>query len=130
MPYSPLGRGLLTGALTDTGRLADDDFRRTLPRFADDALARNLELVAVVREIATARDATPGQVALAWLLAKGQDVVPIPGTKRVRYLEENVGALGVTLSADDMTRLDDLLPEGDRYPDMTWVERNTPTPAR
>jgi aryl-alcohol dehydrogenase-like predicted oxidoreductase len=86
--------------------------------------------VAVVREIATARDATPGQVALAWLLAQGQDVVPIPGTKRVRYLEENVGALGVTLSADDMTRLDDLLPEGDRYPDMTWVERNTPTPAR
>jgi aryl-alcohol dehydrogenase-like predicted oxidoreductase len=130
VPYSPLGRGLLTGALTDTGRLADDDFRRTLPRFADDALARNLELVAVVREIATALDATPGQVALAWLLAQGQDVVPIPGTKRVRYLEENVGALGVTLSADDMTRLDDLLPEGDRYPDMTWVERNTPTPAR
>ena len=130
VPYSPLGRGLLTGALTDTGRLADDDFRRTLPRFADDAFARNLELVAVVREIATARDATPGQVALAWLLAQGQDVVPIPGTKRVRYLEENVGALGVTLSADDMTRLDDLLPEGDRYPDMTWVERNTPTPAR
>jgi aryl-alcohol dehydrogenase-like predicted oxidoreductase len=130
VPYSPLGRGLLTGALTDTGRLADDDFRRTLPRFADDALARNLELVSVVREIATALDATPGQVALAWLLAQGEDVVPIPGTKRVRYLEENLGALEVTLSADDMTRLDDLLPAGDRYPDMTWVERNTPTPAR
>ena len=91
---------------------------------------RNLELVAVVREIATARDATPGQVALAWLLAQGEDIVPIPGTKRVRYLEENIGALGVTLSADDRTRLDALLPEGDRYPDMTWVERNTPTPAR
>lgn len=86
--------------------------------------------MAVVREIATVRDATPGQVALAWLLAQGQDVVPIPGTKRVRYLEENLGALGVTLSADDRTRLDALLPEGDRYPDMTWVERNTPTPAR
>ncbi len=111
MPYSPLGRGLLTGALTDTGRLDDDDFRRTLPRLADDALARNLELVAVVRKIATALDATPGQ-ALAWLLAQGQDVVPIPGTKRVRYLEENVGALGVTLSADDMTLLDDLLRRG------------------
>ncbi len=115
MPYSPLGRGLLTGALTDTGRLDDDDFRRTLPRLADDALARNLELVAVVREIATALDATPGQ-ALAWLLAQGQDVVPIPGTKRVRYLEENVGALGVTLSADDMTLLDDLLRRGRRRP--------------
>jgi aryl-alcohol dehydrogenase-like predicted oxidoreductase len=125
VPYSPLGRGLLTGALTDTARLDDDDFRRTLPRFADDALARNLELVAVVREIATALDATPGQ-ALAWLLAQGQDVVPIPGTKRVRYLEENVGALGVTLSADDMTLLDDLLRRGRRRRPLPGLDFTSP----
>jgi aryl-alcohol dehydrogenase-like predicted oxidoreductase len=125
VPYSPLGRGMLTGALTTAGDLADDDFRRTLPRFTDDALARNLEAVDVVRTIATAHGATPGQVALAWLLAQGPDVVPIPGTKRVRYLKENLGALGVSLSADDLARLDALRPVGDRYPDMAWVDRDT-----
>ncbi len=129
VPYSPLGRGLLTGALTDADDLAADDFRRTLPRFADAAFARNLEAVAVVRGIAAARGATPGQVALAWLLAQGADVVPIPGTKRVRYLEENLGALAVEVSPDDHARLDALRPHGDRYPDMAWVERDTPAPA-
>ncbi len=129
VPYSPLGRGLLTGALTDADDLAADDFRRTLPRFADAAFARNLEAVAVVRGIAAARGATPGQVALAWLLAQGADVVPIPGTKRVRYLEENLGALAVQLSPEDRARLEALRPEGDRYPDMSWVERDTPAPA-
>jgi aryl-alcohol dehydrogenase-like predicted oxidoreductase len=83
----------------------------------------------VVREIAAAHGASPGQVTLAWLLAHGPDVVPIPGTKRVRYLEENVGALGVALSADDLARLDALRPEGDRYPDMSWVDRDTPARA-
>ena len=129
VPYSPLGRGLLTGALTAPDDLAADDFRRTLPRFAGEAFDRNLALVGVVRAIASAHAATPGQVALAWLLAQGPDVVPIPGTKRVRYLEENVGALALELSADDLGRLDALRPEGDRYPDMTWVERDTAAPA-
>jgi aryl-alcohol dehydrogenase-like predicted oxidoreductase len=129
VPYSPLGRGLLTGALTAPDDLAADDFRRTLPRFAGEAFGRNLALVGVVRAIASAHAATPGQVALAWLLAQGPDVVPIPGTKRVRYLEENVGALALELTADELGRLDALRPEGDRYPDMTWVERDTAAPA-
>jgi aryl-alcohol dehydrogenase-like predicted oxidoreductase len=123
VPYSPLGRGMLTGALPT--EFADGDFRRTLPRFQRENLERNLETVGAVREIAAAHGATPGQVALAWLLAQGEDVVPIPGTKRVRYLEENTGALDVTLTAADLTRLDALRPVGDRYPDMTWVERDT-----
>jgi aryl-alcohol dehydrogenase-like predicted oxidoreductase len=123
VPYSPLGRGMLTGALPT--ELADDDFRRNLPRFQRENLERNLETVGAVREIATAHGATPGQVALAWLLAQGDDVVPIPGTKRVRYLEENAGALDVTLTPADLARLDALRPAGDRYPDMTWVERDT-----
>jgi aryl-alcohol dehydrogenase-like predicted oxidoreductase len=123
VPYSPLGRGLLTGALPT--EFADDDFRRTLPRFQRENLERNLETVGAVREIAATHGATPGQVALAWLLARGEDVVPIPGTKRVRYLEENAGALDVTLTAADLARLDALRPAGDRYADMTWVERDT-----
>jgi aryl-alcohol dehydrogenase-like predicted oxidoreductase len=127
VPYSPLGRGLLTGALPT--EFADDDFRRTLPRFQQENLERNLETVGAVREIAAAHGATPGQVALAWLLAQGGDVAPIPGTKRVRYLEENVGALDVPLTPADLARLDALEPAGDRYPDMTWVERDTPEGA-
>jgi aryl-alcohol dehydrogenase-like predicted oxidoreductase len=123
VPFSPLGRGLLTGALPT--EFADDDFRRTLPRFQQENLERNLAAVEVIREIAAAHGATPGQVALAWLLAQGADVAPIPGTKRVRYLEENVGALDVALTAADHARLDALRPAGDRYPDMTWVERDT-----
>jgi aryl-alcohol dehydrogenase-like predicted oxidoreductase len=123
VPYSPLGRGLLTGTLPT--EFADDDFRRTLPRFQRENLERNLETVGAVREIAAAHGATPGQVALAWLLARGEDVVPIPGTKRVRYLEENAGALDVTLTPAELARLDALEPAGDRYPDMTWVERDT-----
>src|SRR5439155_14624530 len=108
VPYSPLGRGLLTGALPT--EFADDDFRRTLPRFQRENLERNLETVGAVREIAAAHGGTPGQVALAWLLAQGEDVVPIPGTKRVRYLEENAGAIDVALTADDLARLDGLRP--------------------
>ncbi len=127
VPYSPLGRGLLTGALPTA--FADDDFRRTLPRFQQENLERNLETVEAVREIAAAHGATAGQVALAWLLAQGGDVAPIPGTKRVRYLEENVGALDVALTPADLARLDALEPAGDRYPDMTWVERDTPEGA-
>ena len=126
VPYSPLGRGLLTGAVSSLDELQSDDFRRTQPRFQGENLQRNLELVAVVREIAASLDATPGQVALAWLQAQGDDVVPIPGTKRRRYLEENVAALDLELSADDVARLERLTPVGARYADPGWVNRDTP----
>jgi aryl-alcohol dehydrogenase-like predicted oxidoreductase len=126
VPFSPLGRGLLTGAVTSTADMADNDFRRTQPRFQDGNLERNLESVAVVQDIAAAIGCTPGQVALAWLQQQGDDVVAIPGTKRRRYLEENVGAVDVVLSPADMDRLDRLEPAGDRAPDMTFVERDTP----
>ncbi|MFG1626659.1 aldo/keto reductase [Kribbella sp. NPDC049227] len=123
VPYSPLGRGLLTGALpTD---LADDDFRRTLPRFTGENLEANLVLVEKVRAVAQRYDATPGQVALAWVLAQGNDVVPIPGTKRRRYLEENWAAVDLKLSDEDLASLSELTPAGSRYPDMSWVERST-----
>ncbi len=126
VPFSPLGRGLLTGTVTSLDELADNDFRRSNPRFADGNLEHNLRLVETVRDIAAARGCTPGQVALAWLHAQGDDVVPIPGTKRRRYLEENVGALDVTLAPDDLARLGGLEPAGDRHFDMGFVERDTP----
>jgi aryl-alcohol dehydrogenase-like predicted oxidoreductase len=127
VPYSPLGRGLLTGAVASLDQLQDDDFRRTQPRFQGDNLDRNLELVAVIREVAGARGATPGQVALAWLSAQGDDVVPIPGTKRRTYLEENVGSLAVELTPDDLARLDDLVPVGARYSQDNWTNLDTPS---
>ncbi len=128
--YSPLGRGLLTGATASVDNLAADDFRRTLPRWQAGNLAANLGLVGQIRSIAARYDATPSQVALAWVLARGQDVVPIPGTKRRRYLQENAGSLGITLSAEDLAELSDLKPVGERYPDMSWVERDTAPLAR
>jgi aryl-alcohol dehydrogenase-like predicted oxidoreductase len=128
VPYSPLGRGLLTGTITASdGADGDGDFRRSayFPRFQGDALVANLALVENVRSIAAAKDVTPGQIALAWVLAQGDDVAPIPGTKRVRYLEENVGAATVTLSDDDLAALEDAVPRdavvGDRYGDMSSV---------
>ncbi|GAA4787732.1 aldo/keto reductase [Actinomycetospora chlora] len=127
VPYSPLGRGMLTDA--SVRDLASDDFRRRLPRFAEGALEENLALVEQVREVAKRRGATPAQVALAWLLAQGDDVVPIPGTKRRTYLEENLGARDVVLGADDLAALSALVPSGDRTGDMTWVNRDT-APAR
>ncbi|MFF0270399.1 aldo/keto reductase [Kribbella sp. NPDC004536] len=123
VPYSPLGRGMLTGALPS--ELAADDFRRTLPRFAGDNLDANLRLVEEICAVATRYDATPGQVALAWVLAQGNDVVPIPGTKRRKYLEENWAALDVELSAADVEALSKLTPAGTRYADMTWVAGQT-----
>ncbi|OZM78547.1 aldo/keto reductase [Pseudonocardia sp. MH-G8] len=126
VPYSPLGRGLLTGAAAATTELDAGDFRRTLPRWQASNLEANLALVATVREIATAAGATPGQVALAWLLAQGADVVPIPGTKRRTYLAENLGANAVTLTADQLAALSALRPAGDRYPDMGWVRGQSP----
>jgi len=127
VPYSPLGRGMLTGAVTaDT--LESDDSRATgrFPRFEGEALDANLALVARIRELATQHGCTPGQLALAWVLAQGDDVVPIPGTKRVAYLEENVGATDVTLSAEDLAALEDAVPRdavvGDRYGDMSTID--------
>ncbi|WP_224275210.1 aldo/keto reductase [Nocardioides lacusdianchii] len=125
VPYSPLGRGILTGAI-GTGSLEDGDFRSSNPRFQGEALDANLALVDKVREIAAAKGCTPGQLALAWVLAQGDDVVPIPGTKRVRYLEENVGAADVELTADDLASLEQAVPRdavvGQRYPDMSSID--------
>jgi aryl-alcohol dehydrogenase-like predicted oxidoreductase len=126
VPYSPLGRGLLTGTVGSLDQLSDDDFRRSVPRFQGENLDHNLALVAVVREIAEARGVTPGQVALAWLAAQGDDVVPIPGTKRRTYLEENVAAADVTLTPDDLARLDDLRPAGTRAAQANWTNLDTP----
>jgi len=125
--YSPLGRGLLTGAITSLDDLADDDFRRSNPRFTQAALDANLQLVSSVRAIADEKGCTPGQLALAWVAAQGSDVVSIPGTKRRTYLEENAAARAVELTADDLSRLSEgVSPDavvGDRYPDMRTVER-------
>ena len=124
VPYSPLGRGFLTGTITSTEGLAEKDFRRSNPRFTGDALDANLRIVEVLRSLAVGKGVTAGQIALAWVLAQGEDVVPIPGTKRVRYLEENVGAAAVELTEDDLSRLDAELPAavGDRYPNMSSID--------
>jgi aryl-alcohol dehydrogenase-like predicted oxidoreductase len=125
--YSPLGRGFLTGEITKPEDLDPDDFRRHNPRFQGENFARNLHLVERVREIAAEKGVTPGQLALAWLLAQGGDVVPIPGTKRVRYLEENAAAADVRLTTEDLARIDEVAPvgvtAGERYPDMSTVNR-------
>jgi len=110
--YSPLGRGFLTGQIQSPDDLAPDDFRRHSPRFQGDNFQRNLDLVGRVKEIAAEKGCTPAQLALAWLLAQGDDLVPIPGTKRRTYLEENVGAAGVELTKDDLARIDAAAPKG------------------
>jgi aryl-alcohol dehydrogenase-like predicted oxidoreductase len=131
VPYSPLGRGFLTGQITSLDDFAPDDFRRYNPRFMGENFAKNLDLVEQVRKLAADKGCTPGQLALAWVLAQGDDVAPIPGTKRVRYLEENVGALDVTLSAAELAAIDAAFPidaaAGDRYADMSPIEPTTPT---
>lgn len=109
--YSPLGRGFLTGALQKTA-LKDDDFRLTSPRFQGENFDRNQALVDQVRAFAEAKGCSAGQIALAWLFHRGQDIVPIPGTKRIKYLEENVGACSIDLSVDDLSKLDHMLPPG------------------
>jgi len=128
VPYSPLGRGILTGAVSrDTLEATDSRATGRFPRFEGEALDANLALVAKVRELAEAKGCTPGQLALAWVLAQGDDVVPIPGTKRIPYLEENVGAAAVELGDDDLEALEDAVPRdavvGDRYGDMSTVNR-------
>ncbi len=118
--YSPLGRGFLTGQIARFDDLDPDDSRRNQPRFQGENFQKNLDLVARVREIAREKGCTPGQLALAWLLARGEDIVPIPGTKRRTYLEENVGALDVALTPEDLARIDAVAPRGaasgERYP--------------
>lgn len=122
VPYSPLGRGFLTGAITSVDQFAENDFRRNNPRFV--ALDANKAIVDEVVAIAAQLGAKPGQVALAWLLAQGSDIVPVPGTKRVSHLEENVGADAVELSTQQLATLSDLpRPVGDRYEDMSSVNR-------
>lgn len=124
VPYSPLGRGFLTGQIRSPQDLGDDDVRATHPRFAEDNFRQNMRIVDELRSVAEEVGATPGQVALAWLLAKGEDLAPIPGTKRVQRLEENAAAVEVHLAEEQLTRLDALQPPvGDRYPDMSTVNR-------
>ncbi|KQY64655.1 aldo/keto reductase [Nocardioides sp. Root140] len=128
VPYSPLGRGILTGAITAASLEAGDSRKEgRFPRFEGEALQSNLALVERVIEIATRLEVTPGQLALAWVLAQGEDVVPIPGTKRIPYLEENVGAAAITLTDDDLAALSEAVPRdavaGDRYVDMSSVNR-------
>ena len=119
VPYSPLGRGFLTGQITSAAALDTNDFRRQSPRFQGDNLDRNLALAEAVRTTAAAKGCTPAQLALAWVLAQGDGIVPIPGTKRVKYLEDNIGALGVRLDAEDLASLDAAFPRnaaaGARY---------------
>jgi len=126
VPYSPLGRGMLTGAVSaDTLEANDSRATGRFPRFEGEALDANLRLVAKIRELAQAKECTPGQLALAWVLAQGDDVVPIPGTKRIPYLEENVAAADVVLGDDDLAALEEAVPRGavvgDRYGDMSTV---------
>jgi len=112
VPYSPLGRGFLTGAITSPDQFAADDYRRYAPRFQGENFAKNLVLVDKVKELALRMGCTPGQMALAWVLAQGKDIVPIPGTKRRSYLEENAGAVAIELSKNELTELDAIFPFG------------------
>ena len=125
--YSPLGRGFLTGQIQSFEDLPEDDYRRFSPRFQGENFDRNLRLVERVREIGQEKGVEPSQLALAWLLHQGNDIVPIPGTKRRKYLEENAAATGVNLTDEDLTRIDEAAPKGvaagDRYPDMSSVNR-------
>jgi aryl-alcohol dehydrogenase-like predicted oxidoreductase len=125
--YSPLGRGFLTGEIKSADDFAADDFRRHSPRFQGENFQRNLDLVQQIRDIAITKSCTPGQLAIAWLLAQGDDIVPIPGTKRLRYLEENLGAVDVRLSDDDLALINAVAPigasAGERYADMSGIDR-------
>lgn len=127
VPYSPLGRGFLTGQIRSPEDFAPDDYRRHSPRFQGENFGRNLDLVREVERLAAGKGCTPSQLALAWVLAQGDDLVPIPGTKRVKYLEENLGALDVILTPDDLARIDAIFPagaaSGERYADMSHVGR-------
>ena len=124
--YSPLGRGFLSGRWSSPEEIPAGDFRRANPRFRGENFTRNMAIVERVRELAEAKDATPAQLALAWVMARGEDVVPIPGTKRVAYLEENVAANAIELTPEDLLALDEAIPvgaaAGERYPDMSHID--------
>ncbi|KIC67630.1 aldo/keto reductase [Pseudarthrobacter phenanthrenivorans] len=126
VPYSPLGRGFLTGQIRSADDFAEDDFRRHSPRFQGENFTRNLELVDRVKNLADRKQCTPGQLALAWLLAQGEHIVPIPGTKKRERLRENLGAVDVELSQDELQLLDQLAPAGAtagaRYPNMSTID--------
>jgi aryl-alcohol dehydrogenase-like predicted oxidoreductase len=128
VPFSPLGRGFLTGAIRTPDDFGEDDFRRGLPRFQGTAFEENLRLVDEVRALAAEKGVTPGQLALAWVLAQGDDVVPIPGTKRRAYLEDNAGARDVELTAEELARLDAIAPSavGSRYADAGYQYGDSP----
>ncbi|MEP7015914.1 MAG: aldo/keto reductase [Verrucomicrobiota bacterium] len=121
VPYSPLGRGFLTGKIQKPEDLPEEDYRKSTPRFQSENFQHNLELVKRVEEVAQEKRCTPAQLALAWVLAQGNDIVPIPGTKRRKYLQENVGALDVDLTKDDLDRINEFAPKnafaGSRYPE-------------
>ncbi|HVH86662.1 MAG TPA: aldo/keto reductase [Terriglobales bacterium] len=125
VPYSPLGRGFLTGQFKRFEDLAEDDYRRQSPRFQGENFQKNLDLVARIEEIAKEKNSTPAQLALAWVLAQGNDIVPIPGTKRRKYLEENLEAINVKLTRNDLVRIDQAAPlgaaAGMRYPEATMA---------
>jgi aryl-alcohol dehydrogenase-like predicted oxidoreductase len=112
VPYSPLGRGFLTGQIRTPDDFAPDDWRRNIPRFQGENFQQNLVLVDKIREIAAGKGCTPGQFAFAWVLAQGDDVVPIPGTKRRKYLDENIDAVDVNLTAEDLRHIDEAVPRG------------------
>jgi aryl-alcohol dehydrogenase-like predicted oxidoreductase len=121
VPYSPLGRGFLTGKIQKPEDLPENDYRKTTPRFQEENFQRNLDLVKSVEEIAREKHCTPAQLALAWVLGQGEHIVPIPGTKRRKYLQENIGAVDVDLTSDDLQRIDEVAPKdafaGSRYPE-------------
>ena len=125
VPYSPLGRGFLTGQFKNFEDLPADDYRRFSPRFQGENFQKNLDLVAKIEEIAREKHCTPAQLALAWVLAQGEDVVPIPGTKRRKYLEQNLGAINVKLTSEDLARIDQVAPKGvaagPRYPEAAMA---------
>ncbi|HEV8658382.1 MAG TPA: aldo/keto reductase [Thermoanaerobaculia bacterium] len=125
--YSPIGRGFLSGRFKTIDDLDPDDFRRKSPRFQGENFAKNLDLVKHIERIAKVKQVTPAQLAIAWLLARGEDIVPIPGSKSIAHLEENIGAVNIELTRDDLARIDEITPKGaaagDRYTNMATVNR-------
>ena len=128
MAYSPLGRGFLTGQIKSFDDLAPDDYRRNAPRFQGENFQKNLELVKRIEEIAAEKGCTPAQLALAWVMAQGDDIVPIPGTKHRKYLEENIAALEVEITPEELKRIDEVAPKGaaagTRYPEAGMAAVN------
>jgi aryl-alcohol dehydrogenase-like predicted oxidoreductase len=128
VPYSPIGRGFLTGQFRKFEDLAEDDYRRYSPRFQGENFQKNLDLVSRIEEIAQEKGCKPAQLALAWLLAQGEDIVPIPGTKRRTFLEENIGAINVELTREDLVRIEEVFPKGSvsgtRYPEAGMKSLN------